>query len=140
MKRFERFELVTLWNGQTAFCRGHLDGLPVFGWREAPAGVDTVRGLRRRGLRPGGADPVALLVFRHRRPMRRCEVAELYRVDLAVPKRTATSAQREAIERALLARRTCPTCPPKAQVKTYFIPRSLGQCWDCADQDMAAAA
>ena len=138
MKPFDRFELVTIWDGTTAFCRGHLDGLPVFGWREAPAGVETVRGLRRLGLRPGGTDPVALLVFRHRAPMRRCEVAELYRVDLALPKRTATPAQRDSITRALQARRTCPTCPEDQQVKPYYVPTSLGQCWDCVSETVAA--
>ena len=139
MSRRDRFGLVTTWDGTTAFCRGHLDGLPVFGWREAPRGVDTVRGLRRRGLRPGGADPVALLVFGHRQPMRRREVAELYRLDLAKPKRTASPAQHEAIERALTARRTCCACPPGAAVKPYFIPTSLGCCWDCAQDEPAAA-
>jgi hypothetical protein len=58
-------------------------------------------------------------------------VAYLYREDLAQPKRTATPAQRAAIARALRARRTCGTCE---QEKTYYIPRSLGECLDCAGE------
>jgi hypothetical protein len=55
-------------------------------------------------------------------------MAYLYRVDLARPKRTATARQRAAIEAALAARRTCPTC---RHVRPYYIPRSLGECLDC---------
>jgi rubredoxin len=55
-------------------------------------------------------------------------VAYLYRADLALPKRQATPAQRAAIAKALLARRTCPTC---GTGKPYYIPRSLGECLDC---------
>ncbi|MFD0492556.1 hypothetical protein ACFQ0O_41925 [Saccharopolyspora spinosporotrichia] len=50
----------------------------------------TRRQLREMSLRPGGADPVALLRFRHRQPYRREELAELFRIELAKPKRTAT--------------------------------------------------
>ncbi|HUK70638.1 MAG TPA: RRQRL motif-containing zinc-binding protein [Streptosporangiaceae bacterium] len=53
----------------------------------------------------------------------------MYREDHAKPKRTATPAQRAAINRALRARRTCPSC---GNEKWYYIPRSLGECNDCA--------
>lgn len=131
----------TLWDGTWEFCHGHLDGLPVFAWRSVPArlGLATRRQLREMSLRPGGADPVALLRFRHRQPYRREELAELFRIELAKPKRTATPSQRAAIERALTARRTCPTCPPGQQVKPYYLPTSAGQCWDCYLPDTAAA-
>lgn len=56
-------------------------------------------------------------------------VAYLYRLDLAKPKRIATPAQRAALDKALAARRTCATC---TQVKPYYIPRSLGECVECA--------
>jgi DNA-directed RNA polymerase subunit M/transcription elongation factor TFIIS len=55
-------------------------------------------------------------------------VAYLYRADLALPRRQATAAQRAAIAKALLARRTCPSCGTE---KAYYIPRSLGECLDC---------
>jgi hypothetical protein len=60
----------------------------------------------------------------------KCCVAYLYRIELALPKRTATVAQLAAIAKALAARRTCPTCQAE---KDYYIPLSLGECNDCAD-------
>ncbi len=98
-------------------------GLPTYPYRWAPDGLLTVRQLRARGLRPGGQDIAAQILWRKGR-----RVAYLYRADLAKPKRTATPAQRAAIERALTARRTCPECK---QVKDHYIPRRYGECFDC---------
>ncbi|WFE51458.1 RRQRL motif-containing zinc-binding protein [Micromonospora sp. WMMD1155] len=100
-------------------------GFPTFPYQGAPDGLATLRQLRAAGLRPGGHDPVAQIYWRHRKNRR---VAYLYRTDLAAPKRTATPAQREAIAKALLARRTCRHCE---QVKPYYIPRRYGCCLDC---------
>ncbi|MEU7612311.1 RRQRL motif-containing zinc-binding protein [Micromonospora sp. NPDC049204] len=100
-------------------------GFPTFPYRCAPTGLATLRQLRAAGLRPGGHDPVAQIYWRHRSNRR---VAYLYRLDLAKAKRTATPAQREAIAKALLARRTCRHC---GQVKPYYIPRRFGCCLDC---------
>jgi hypothetical protein len=102
-------------------------GLPTYPFHWAPNGLYTVRQLRDKGLRPGGQDPVAQILWRRRK---RIAVAYLYRADLAKPKRHATVAQLAAIGRALQARRTCPTCGTE---KPYYIPRSLGECNDCAD-------
>ena len=55
--------------------------------------------------------------------------AYLYRIDLAAPKRTATARQLAALDKAMTARRTCTTC---YTVRPYVIPRSLGECVDCA--------
>jgi hypothetical protein len=101
-------------------------GLPTYPWRSAPEGLLTRRQLRARGLRPGGQDIAAQILWRHRRNRR---VAYLYRADLAKPKRAATPAQLAAIGKALAARQTCPTC---GQVKAYCIPRSAGECNDCS--------
>jgi hypothetical protein len=98
-------------------------GFPTFPYHYAPDGLATMRQLRAVGLRPGGQDPIAQILWR-----RGNRVAYLYRSDLAKPKRTATPAQRAAIGKALLARRTCPTC---TQVKPYYIPRRYGECLDC---------
>lgn len=88
--------------------RGRHLGLPVLTWGWADRAVlDTVRGLRRRGLRPGGQQPVAVLMFQHRIPARSTDFARLYLVERALPKRTATPAQLAGIEKALRARRTC---------------------------------
>jgi hypothetical protein len=100
-------------------------GIPTFWWKGAPAGFATRRQLRARNLRPAGQPVAAQVLWTGVGGTR---TAYLYRVDLARPKRTATPAQRVAIDRALLARRTCSTC---GQVREYFIPRSLGECLDC---------
>jgi hypothetical protein len=101
-------------------------GIPTYPWRWAPKGLATLRQLRARGLRPGGQQPAAQVIWRRGK-----RVAYLYREDLAKPKRTATAAQLAALAKALRARRTCPAC---GQVKPYCIPLSLGFCNDCADR------
>ncbi|MFF0173192.1 RRQRL motif-containing zinc-binding protein [Micromonospora profundi] len=98
-------------------------GFPTFPYLTAPGGLATRRQLRAAGLRPGGHDPVAQILWRRGK-----RIAYLYRLDLAAPKRTATPAQREAIAKALLARRTCRAC---GLVKPYYIPRRYGCCLDC---------
>lgn len=110
---------------------GQTYGLPTYPYRWAPDGLLTTRQLRAKGLRPGGQDIAAQILWRRGR-----RVAYLYREDLAKPKRTATAAQLAAIGRALTARRTCPTCH---RVKGYYIPRSLGECLDCADHTGGAS-
>jgi hypothetical protein len=93
----------------------------------APAGLATRRQLAAHGLRPGGAQPVAQLTWRHGRAQR---VAYLYDLAVAVPKRAMTKAKAEALDKAMLARRTCPTCHHDAG---YVIPRTLGECVPCHD-------
>ena len=100
-------------------------GIPTYPYHWAPEGLFTRRQLRLLGLRPGGQDIAAQILWRRGK-----RVAYLYREDLAQPKRTATPAQLAAIARALRARRTCGTCGTE---KTYYIPRSLGECLDCAE-------
>ena len=107
---------------------GQRHGLPTYPYRWAPKGLCTRRQLRAKGLRPGGQDIAAQILWRHRRHTR---VAYLYREDLAKPKRHATPAQLKAIRKALQARRTCPVCGLE---KDYYIPRSLGECNDCHDR------
>jgi hypothetical protein len=100
-------------------------GIPTYPYHWAPAGLFTRRQLRALGLRPGGQDIAAQILWRRGK-----RVAYLYREDLAAAKRAATPAQLAAIARALRARRTCPTCGTE---KDYYIPRSLGECLDCAE-------
>jgi hypothetical protein len=102
---------------------GRRYGLPTYPYHWAPKHLYTVRQLRAHGLRPGGQAPAAQILWR-----RGFRVAYLYRADLALPRRQATAAQRAAIAKALLARRTCPACGAE---KPYYIPRSLGECLDC---------
>jgi hypothetical protein len=105
-------------------------GFPTYPWLGAPDHLATARQLRAAGLRPGGHDPVAQILWRHRSQRR---VAYLYDRALAKPKRTATPAQRAAIAAALRARRTCRIC---TQVKPYYIPRRYGACLDCQPRSL----
>lgn len=102
----------------------HHNGLPTYPYRMAPKHLATTRQLRALGLRRGGQDIAAQIIWRRGK-----RVAYLYRIDAAKPKRTATPAQLAAIAKALRARRTCPTCQ---QVKDYTIPGRYGECLDCA--------
>ena len=99
-------------------------GLATYPYRWAPAGLLTTRQLRAAGLRPGGQDIAAQILWRRGK-----RVAYLYRAEAAKPKRTATPAQLAAIQAALRARRTCDSC---GQLKPYYIPRRYGECLDCA--------
>ncbi|MFD8473390.1 RRQRL motif-containing zinc-binding protein [Streptomyces globisporus] len=107
--------------------------LPVYPWHLAPDGLATRRQLRALGLRPGGQD-VAAEVQRPRR-RRGPLVAYLYRIDRAKPVRPMTPARAAALEVAMLARRTCPTCRTDVG---YCVPRSLGMCVPCSDIESAA--
>jgi hypothetical protein len=103
---------------------GARHGIPTYPYRWAPAGLLTTRQLRAKGLRPGGQDIAAQIIWRDGK-----RVAYLFREDLAKPKRTATPAQLVAIGKALRARRVCPSCGAE---KPYYIPRSFGECNDCS--------
>jgi hypothetical protein len=98
-------------------------GLPTYPYHFAPDGLATLRQLRREGLRPGGQEIAAQILWR-----RGQRVAYLYRVNAAKPKRSATPAQLMAIGKALRARRICPTCGVE---RPYYIPRRYGECLDC---------
>lgn len=131
---------VTLHDGHShvvAMCRGYREGLPVFGWGEAPSTLLTRGQLREAGLRPGGADPVALLVFRHHKPFAHETTAELFPVHRAKLRRTPSSAQRVAIAAALRARRICRAC---GEDVGYYVPTSTRQCWTCEGAELADRA
>ncbi|GAB3127447.1 hypothetical protein GCM10027160_52120 [Streptomyces calidiresistens] len=114
--------------------------LPVYDWGTAPAHLMTRRQLRGAGLRPGGHDPVAILRCRacHARPARTCiRPAWLYDARLAVPKRTPTLRQEEALDRAMAARQTCQGCGIR---QPHCLPRHDRRCAGCAAGDLAVAA
>ena len=102
-------------------------GTPTYPFRLAPDGLATRRQLRAKGLRPGGQDVAAQILWTK---YGRLRVAYLYRVDLAKPVRPMTPAKWSALAAAMLARRTCPACRRDAG---YVIPASLGTCVPCAD-------
>jgi hypothetical protein len=98
-------------------------GMPTFPYRLAPTGLLTRRQLRAEGLRPGGQDPAAQIIWR-----RGARVAFLYRLDRARPVRPMTPGRARALDAAMRARRTCPECRID---RGYCMPTSLGRCWSC---------
>ncbi|GAB7192802.1 hypothetical protein NUM3379_35110 [Kineococcus sp. NUM-3379] len=96
-----------------------------FRWGCALDGLATRRQLTAAGLRPGGQEPCAEVRWRRGRRW-----AQLYRVADAKPKRTATPAQLQALERAMVARRTCRSCNRDAG---YCLPLPERYCLDCLD-------
>lgn len=109
-------------------------GLPTYNRRSAPAGLATRRQLRAAGLAPGGHDPVALIGWVQ---WGRDVFANLYALELAVPKRTPSPAQLEAIAKALAARRTCPIC---LRDVGYCLPKSGRWAGQCVEDDCATPA
>jgi hypothetical protein len=101
-------------------------GLPTYPWHCAPDGLATRRQLRASGLQPARQPVTAQIIWRHHGKRR---VAYLYRKILARPKRQATPAQLAAVATALRARRICSGCGAE---KPYYIPKSMGECLDCA--------
>jgi hypothetical protein len=102
-------------------------GTPTFPYHYAPKGLMTRRQLRAANLAPGGHDPIAQILWKHREGTRR---AFLYDSKLAVPKRTPTQAQLDAVRKATTARKICPSCGVE---QPYCLPKSLGECLDCAE-------
>jgi hypothetical protein len=116
------------WSDQTVFTRGTFEGLPLLSWGIAPRDtLATYRQLRAMGLRPGGADPVAVLYF-HARPGMRMVFADLYLIATAKPVRPMTAAKRAAIAKACAAHRHCPEC---GQDAGEYIRPSIGMCVPC---------
>ena len=105
---------------------------PSLRWLCAPAGLATRRQLRALGLRPGGAEPVARIVWRRGR-----RFADLYVIHHAKPKRAATPAQLAALDKAMQARRTCPA---SGRDVGYCLPRSCSACLDCTTGPGSAVA
>ncbi|MEV0602190.1 RRQRL motif-containing zinc-binding protein [Streptomyces sp. NPDC050315] len=116
--------------------QGSRYGIPTYPFRLAPDGLATRRQLRARGLRPGGQEVAAQILWCSRRYRAGVRVAYLYRLDLALPVRPMTSARWAALARANAARRTCPACGCDAG---YILPSSLGICVACADAPAQAA-
>ncbi|MFJ8745073.1 RRQRL motif-containing zinc-binding protein [Embleya sp. NPDC127516] len=114
---------------------GARHGIPTYPWRAAPEGLMTRRQLRAEGLRPGGQEPAAQLMWQSR--SRGVRVAYLYRVDRARPVRPMTDGRHRALAAAMRARRTCPTCRADAG---YVISTSLGCCVTCAHPEEQRAA
>lgn len=118
-------QAVELWDGRIVLADGIEGGIPRFRWRRVPHGLATRRQLRDSGRRLGGQSPAALLVWRGGRRW-----AGLYRLDLALPRRSPSPAQRVAVAKALAARRRCASCGRDAG---YVVPRVSRRCGDCLE-------
>ena len=88
-------------------------GLPTYPYRLGPDGLLTIRQLRAKGLRPGGQDIAAQILWRHRKQRR---VAYLYREDHAKPKRQATP--RNSLPSAKRSKRAAPARPAAKRSRT----------------------
>lgn len=127
MSHHARLHDIELWDGRHTWCRGYRDGLPVWRWGDAPAGLVTARQLREQRLRRRrGQDPYGLLIWRKRG----CgeQVAELYRIDQAVPARRQTPAVLASIEAMCRAHRICRSC---GRDTGRWLPTSTWRCDDC---------
>lgn len=116
------------WSQDQQFVLGYRYGLPLLRRNAAPRDrLATRRQLRARGLRPGGADPVALLMGRHGPSCSRW-LADLYLIEHAKPVRAMTPGRAAAIEKALTARRTCRECGWQAWAE---LPKAHRTCEPC---------
>jgi hypothetical protein len=118
-------------------------GIPTYPFHMVPEGLATLRQLRAKGLRPGGQDIKAQIIWKHGGPSKGSNgtrttrrVAYLFAESEAKPRRAPTPAQREAIDKALAARRTCPSCHVE---QSYYMPRSIGECNRCANPELYRA-
>ncbi|ATE58092.1 hypothetical protein CNX65_10200 [Actinosynnema pretiosum] len=115
--------------------------MPLLSYGCAPKDkLATRRQLRALDLRPGGADPVAVLYVRHN-GSGRVNFASLYLIERAVPVRPMTPGRWTALAKANLARRLCRRC---GRDPLYVLPTSTRLCWPCfeienTDQSQEAA-
>jgi hypothetical protein len=119
---------------------GEVYGLPTYPYHMAPDEYRTRRQLRKLNLCPGGQEIRGQIIWKHGggkdgRGSTTRRVAYLFSLQDAKPKRIASEAQLEAVEKALRARRTCGKC---GETKEYYIRRSLGECNECADPELYA--
>ncbi len=120
---------------------GETYGIPTYPFHLAPDGYATRRQLREQKLCPGGKPIQAQIIWKHKgvskhgRGSTARRVAYLFSLKDAKPKRESTPAQLEAVNKALAARRTCPTCGVEQE---YYIPRSRGECNKCSEPELYA--
>ncbi|WP_340687787.1 RRQRL motif-containing zinc-binding protein [Amycolatopsis coloradensis] len=116
------------WSPDLEYTRGRLYGKPLLSRNTAPRHLlATRRQLRASGKRPGGQDPVAFLYFRCRKAGKTV-YANLYLIDAAKPVRPMTPGRREALAKAMAARRTCRECRETGYAE---LPKAHRTCEAC---------
>ncbi|MEV0309348.1 RRQRL motif-containing zinc-binding protein [Nonomuraea fuscirosea] len=106
--------------------------IPTFPWRMAPPHLLTLRQLTAEGLRPGGQDVQAQILWRSRRHgASGVRASYLYDIRLALPKRPMTPAKWTALAKANAARRRCPSCGLDAG---FVLSRYADTCTTCHHQ------
>ena len=86
-------------------------GLPTYPYHWAPDGLLTIRQLRDKGLRPGGQELAAQILWRRRKASAASPTSTAS--NWPCPNGRPPPPSSSAIGKALAARRTCPTCGPK---------------------------
>lgn len=106
------------------------NSVPVYGWfDEVPDGLKTRNQLKEMGLRPTGQIK-AKVVWKRRGGK---GVAYLYDINEVAAKKEATEAQLMALEKARMARSTCPYC---GHILYFVLPKSWTQsdCENCSHE------
>ncbi|MFG1976449.1 RRQRL motif-containing zinc-binding protein [Nonomuraea fuscirosea] len=107
---------------------GRRYGIPTYPRKKTPTHLRTLRQLAAEGLRPGGQEPQAQVLWCSRVPgPPRVRAEYLYDVRLALPKRTPSRRTRATRANA----RTCTEC------LGHNLPLHLGVCPDCAEEAAA---
>ncbi|GAA0950645.1 RRQRL motif-containing zinc-binding protein [Nonomuraea longicatena] len=114
-------------------------GIPTYPWRMAPPHLLTVRQLAAHGLRPGGQNIQAQILWRSRRYGTRggIRAAYLYDIRCALPKRPMTPARWAALAKANAARRRCANC---GQDAGFVLSRYADTCTTCHHERTENAA
>lgn len=102
------------WSQDREFVYGEHEGLPLLKRNTAPKHLlATFRQLRARGLRPGGKDPVTVLITRHPASCK-TNFSSLWLISECVPVLPMTAAKHESVAKATASRRVCRECGEKA--------------------------
>jgi hypothetical protein len=113
--RFGSLRLATVpWSQDKEFIYGVHEGLPLLKRNTAPRHLlATGRQLKARRLRPGGKDPVAVLLTKHRASAK-TNFSSLWQISECVPMLAMTPAKRASIAKACAGRRICRDCGEQA--------------------------
>jgi hypothetical protein len=113
--RYGSLRLATVpWSQDQEFVYGVHEGLPLLKRNTAPRDLlATARQLKALGLRPGGKDPVAVLLTKHP-ASGKTNFSSLWLVSECAPMLAMTPAKWASVAKACAARRICRDCGDQA--------------------------